>query len=175
MGVVSDSAQRFDIPGEPGEWVELFALTHFDYQAAIDENQRLGRLQAAEWGTAYDTLMERGERQRAKGVTVRSDPFATHNTMVMLERGVCRWSYPIHLSERSSNQSAQKERIAALARLEKQTVEYIVRQLLANGHIDNAWGKDTGESNDVIDVIAQEVGDEDQNPTNVVSSSRWIG
>jgi len=181
MGLAGDEATRYDIPGEEGAWVKLFDLGFLDLNAAVAENQREARQAAREWGEAYETLLDRADRQSEKGTTKRQkvDPFTTHNTLVLLDRGVFEMHFPGRdrsLPDRSDDKRQQAERLAALGKLHPPTAEFIARQLLANANIDNAWGLDTKDDNpDVIDITGRRSEDDAPNPTRQLSSSRWTG
>lgn len=176
MALAGDSAKRYDIPGEPGQWVELFDLGFLDLNAATAESAREGRMAAREWGPAYPVLLDRADKQSERSKTKRTkvDPFATHNTLVLLDRGLHAWSYTsVHLPARSENREQQAERLNVIGKLDPKTSEWIARTLLENANIDNARGLDSDDNNDVIDIDGRPRDDEEENPTLLISSSRW--
>lgn len=185
MGQAGDNAKRYYVPDtDEHEWIEMFDLGFLDFDAATAENERRQRQAAREWGPVYTDLLDRGERQRekARGKRPATDPFETHDTLTLLDRGIYAWSYERHLPERTAGNTPeerrqQAERFAAIGKLHKETATWAARTLLDNGHIANAWGLPDADAID-IDVIEASAGyheDDEENPTSVTSLSRWTG
>ncbi len=181
MAIASDEPTRFDIPDEPGQWVELYDLGFADLDAAVREASRRGRADAADWGDLYPVILDSFARQaetQTKKPKVKTDPYTTHDLLTLLDRGVHAWSYRLHLPARSSDPRQQAERLAALGRLQGKTPEWIARTLLERAHVENAWGADEGPyAIPMLDTTVREVEDDDHplDPTAPLSVSRWTG
>lgn len=161
----SDATFTEDIPGEAGQWIEFRGLGRADTQAARAVVQREGRRNAQDFGPEiYNLLINRPTTPQ------RIDPLGQHDIDTLLDRGIVRWSLPIHLPERSNDPAQTAERRAALGRLREKTAEWAARVLLNEAGIENALGLDA----EAIEAEARPVEPGAVNPTTSASSLALI-
>jgi len=136
--LICDVTERFPIPHEPGEWVELRQLGYLALQkcAAPKEQEALAKARAlgAEFLNTIEQLSA-SERAKVEEAAGESERAAEYDQSAMLLASIAAWSY--------------EERVTAenIGRLDKRTADFIFGRCIAFYERDeSARAKDSSPS-----------------------------
>lgn len=97
MGLVRGQTKRLDIPGEPGQWVEIKKLSWALLDAARDERSKKAVERAKRWGPEW---MQSATNEGSQSEAVKqalADPYNDYDTEYLLKHAVQAWSYEADL------------------------------------------------------------------------------
>lgn len=132
--------QRQEIPGEPGEWMDLRQLGW--YELADAQRARRGesfdniRLMGKDlWKTMQETRAEMGD-----AADQASDPLQSYDLETLLTMGIVAWSYPEPLG------------VESIRLLDPDTAEWAARRIIGKAESEadrkNGSGGSTSRSTD---------------------------
>lgn len=130
MGLVRGQTKRLDVPGEPGQWVEIKKLPWGLLDGAREARQRAVIESARAWGA---DMIQAIRSDRADVQEAVADPYNEYDLGFLLRHGIKEWSYDAVLPD-------------AVEDLEPHTAEWLKREIVDF----NAKGRSEAEQLDAI-------------------------
>lgn len=94
MALRSGVANKHEIPGEPGEWMDLRALGWGDLDAARRAAQTASMESVRALGAdLFKSMQEMAQEMTLGRTTAAADPLAGYDVRTVLNLGIAAWSY----------------------------------------------------------------------------------
>lgn len=140
MALIDDTAgRREDIPHEPGQWMELRALTWPELEKAKKIKQSATFADLGEIGP--DTLKQLQGLSTDAVSEALTDPLASLDVLTVLTAGVLRWSYGADVT------------VANIERLDSETAQWAAKQIVQAPNAEQRKNSSNG-STDALTVTA---------------------
>jgi len=116
MGLVRGQAKRLDVPGEPGQWVEIKKLPWGLLDGAREARTKAVIEGARLWGPDMISAINSG-RERSDVQAAAADPYNEFDRGFLLRHAVLSWSYDAALPD-------------GVEDLEEETAEWLKREIV---------------------------------------------
>ncbi len=93
--IIGTVVTRLDVPGEPGEWVEIRKLSHKALAQAAQARSETGLAAMRALGSDLLLALQQARTAAPDDSAAATDAAAGYDRDVVLQRGVVRWSYGV--------------------------------------------------------------------------------